>query len=129
MTRGIIRMTEGGKVSMPLIDVWMTTEEIADMFGLPEATVYRAIQSIFKKKELYEHETMQRIPFPRHEQQGWTIETYNLDLILYLTFKLPVRNALVFRKYMTNKAYERSPYEHICIIVDDVDFRSAVARQ
>lgn len=24
---------------------------------------------------------------------------------------------------MTNKAYERNPYEHICIIVDDVDFR------
>jgi hypothetical protein len=23
---------------------------------------------------------------------------------------------------MTNKAYERNPYEHICIIVDDVDF-------
>lgn len=128
MTRGIIRMTDGSRVSMPLIDVWMTTEEIADMFGLPEATVYRAIQSAFKKKELYEHETVMRIPFPRHEQQGWTIEVYNLDLIFYLTFKLPVRNALVFRKYMMNKAYERSPYEHICIIVDDVDFRSALAR-
>ena len=127
MTRGIIRMTDGGKVSMPLIDVWMTTEEIADMFGLPEGRIYQTIRSIYKKRELYEHETMQRIPFPRHE--GWTKEVYNLDLILYLTFRLPVRNALVFRKYMTNKAYERSPYEHICIIVDDVDFRSAVARQ
>ena len=30
MSRGIIRMAEGGKVSMPLIDVWMTKEEIAD---------------------------------------------------------------------------------------------------
>lgn len=27
-------MTEGGTVSMPLIDVWMTTEEVADMFGI-----------------------------------------------------------------------------------------------
>ena len=62
MNRGIIRMTEGGKVSMPLIDVWMTKEEIADMFGLPEASVFRAIRSIYKKSELYEHETMQRTP-------------------------------------------------------------------
>ena len=122
MKRGIIRMTEGGKVSMPLIDVWMTTEEIADMLGLPEALIYRTIRSIYKKSELYEHETADRIPFPRHEHQGWTIEVYNLDLILYLTYKLPSRNAQIFRKYMTNKAYERSPYEHICIIVDDVDF-------
>ena len=57
MERGIIRMTEGGKVSMPLIEVWMTKEEIADMFGLPEALVYRTIRSIYKKSELYEHET------------------------------------------------------------------------
>lgn len=39
MNRGIIRMTEGGKVNMPQIDVWMTRGEIADMFGLPEAPV------------------------------------------------------------------------------------------
>ena len=116
-------MTEGGKVSMPLIDVWMTREEIADMFGLPEASVFRAIRSIYKKGELYEHETTSRIPFPRQESKGWTMEVYNLDLIIYLTYKLPSRNALVFRKYMINKTYERSPYEKICIIVDDVDFR------
>ena len=122
MKRGIIRMTEGGQVTMPQKDVWMTIEEITDMFGLPEAIVYRTIRSIYKKSELYEHETADRIPFPRHEHQGWTIEVYNLDLILYLTYKLPSRNAQIFRKYMTNKAYERSPYEHICIIVDDVDF-------
>ena len=129
MNRGIIRMTEGGKVSMPLIDVWMTREEIADMFGQPETTVFRAIRAIYKHGELYEHETMQRIPFPKHEHQGWTMEVYNLDLILYLTYKQPSRNTQIFRKYMVNKAYERSPYEQICIIVDDVDFRQRSLNQ
>ena len=129
MSRGIIRMTEGGKVTMPLIDVWMTKDEIADMFGLPEALVYRTIRTIYKKSELYEHETADRIPFPRHEHQGWTIEVYNLDLILYLTYKLPSRNAQIFRRYMTNKAYERNPYEHICIIVDDIDCRQRSLNQ
>ena len=70
MKRGIIRMTDGGKVNMPLIDVWMTKEEIADMFGLPEALVYRAIRSIYKKSELYEHETAERIPFPSHKSNA-----------------------------------------------------------
>ena len=124
--RGIIRMTDGGRVAMPQTDVWMTKEEISDMLGLPEADVFRAIRSIYRNSELYEHETMERIPMPRHEHQGWTMEVYNLDMILYLTYKLPSRNAQVFRKYMTNKAYERSPYEHICIIVDDVDFRCSI---
>jgi len=123
MKRGIIRMTDGGQVTMPQKDVWMTIEEIADMFGLPEAIVYRTIRSIYKKSELYEHETAERIPFPSHETDDWTVEVYNLDLVLYLTYKLPSRNAQIFRKYMTNKAYERNPYEHICIIVDDIDFK------
>lgn len=123
MSRGIIRMTEGGRVSMPLTDVWMTKEEIADMFGLSDALVFRAIRLIYKKGELYGHETTDKIPFPGHEHQGWTVEVYNLDLILYLTYKLPSRNAQIFRKYMMNKAYKRNPYEHICIIVDDIDFR------
>ena len=129
MKRGIIRMTEGGKVNMPQIDVWMTKEEIADMFGLPEDLIFRTICSIYKKSELYEHETANRIPFPKKESKGWTMEVYNLDLILYLTYKLPSRNAQIFRKYMTNKAYERNPYEHIRIIVDDVDFRQRSLNQ
>ena len=79
-------MTEGGKVSMPLIDVWMTKEEIADMFGLPEALIFRTIRSIYKKSELYEHETANRIPFPKKESKGWTMEVYNLDSIIYLTY-------------------------------------------
>ena len=81
MKRGIIRMTDGGKVSMPLIDVWMTKEEIADMFGLPEALIFRTIRSIYKKGELYEHETAERIPVPSHEADGWTIEVYNLKMV------------------------------------------------
>ena len=101
-------MTEGGHVDMPLIDVWMTKEEIADMLGLSEAIIARTIRTIYKNREQYEADTMQRIPFPRHEHQGWTIEVYNLDFIIYLTYKL------------------RSPYEHICIIVDDVDFRQCI---
>ena len=123
MKRGIIRMTDGGQVTMPQKDVWITIEEITDMFGLPEAIVYRTIRSIYKKSELYEHETAERIPFPGHETDDWTVEVYNLDLILYLTYKLPSRNAQIFRKYMTNKAYEQNPYEHICVIVDNIDFK------
>ena len=121
MKRGIITMTDGGRVTMPQQEAWMTCDEIADMFGLLYATVARAIRSIYKKGELREDETMQLLPYPG--RKGWSFEVYNLDMILYLTYKVPSRNARIFRQYMTNKAYERNPYEHICIIVDDVDFR------
>lgn len=34
-------MTDGGRVSMPQHEVWMTCDEKADMFGLLHATVAR----------------------------------------------------------------------------------------
>lgn len=127
MKRGIITMTDGGRVTMPQQEVWMTCDEIADMFGLLYATVARAIRSIYKKGELSEDETMQLLPYP--SRKGWAFEVYNLDMILYLTYKVPSRNARIFRQYMMNKAYARNPYEHICIIVDDVDFRQNPVRE
>lgn len=127
MKRGIITMTDGGRVTMPQQEVWMTCDEIADMFGLLHATVARAIRSIYKKGELREDETMQLLPYP--SRKGWSFEVYNLDMILYLTYKMPSRNARIFRQYMTNKAYARNPYEHICIIVDDVDFRQNLVKE
>ena len=127
MRRGIITMTDGGRVTMPQQEVWMTCDEIADMFGLLHATVARAIRSIYKKGELREDETMQLLPYP--SRKGWSFEVYNLDMILYLTYKMPSRNARIFRQYMTNKAYARNPYEHICIIVDDVDFRQNLVKE
>lgn len=127
MKRGIITMTDGGRVTMPQQEVWMTCDEIADMFGLLHATVARTIRSIYKKGELREDETMQLLPYP--SRKGWSFEVYNLDMILYLTYKMPSRNARIFRQYMTNKAYARNPYEHICIIVDDVDFRQNLVKE
>ncbi len=113
-------MTNGGRVTMPQQEVWMTCDEIADMFGMQHATVFRAIRSIYKKGELHEDETMQLVPYP--SRKSWSVEVYNLDMILYLTYKVPSRNARIFRQYIKNKAYATNPYEHICIIVDDVDF-------
>jgi len=43
--RGIIRMKEGGIITMPDKDVWMTVDEIADMLFVSSATVFCMIRS------------------------------------------------------------------------------------
>ena len=102
MKRGIIRMTEGGKVSMPLTDVWMTKEEIADMFGLPEALILRTIRSIYKKSEQYEHETANRIPFPKQESKGWTKEVYPTYFILLIIATFLIRSKMFIRMILVS---------------------------
>ena len=55
--RGIIRMTEGGIVTMPDKDVWMTVDEIADMLFVPSAVVFRTIRSLYKNSIAREEDT------------------------------------------------------------------------
>ena len=55
--RGIIRMTEGGIITMPNKDVWMTVDEIADMLFVSSAIVFRTIRSIYIIKVLHVRRT------------------------------------------------------------------------
>ena len=61
--RGIIRMTEGGIITMPDKDVWMTIDEIADMLFVPSAVVFRTIRSIYNNSIAREEDTP-LVPFP-----------------------------------------------------------------
>jgi len=56
--RGIIRMTEGGIITMPDKDVWMTVDEIADMLFVPSAVVFRTIRSIYNNSIAREYKNV-----------------------------------------------------------------------
>ena len=74
--RGIIRMTEGGIITMPDKDVWMTVDEIADMFFVSSATVFRKIRSIYNKGIAHEEDTHGSFRlFPHHP--NWNIDVFN----------------------------------------------------
>lgn len=80
--RGIIRMTEGGIVTMPDNDVWMTVDEIADMLFVPSAVVFRTIRSIYKNRIAREedtHGTFRLFPY----RPNWNIDVYNIDYVLW----------------------------------------------
>ena len=57
MDRGIITISKNGVVGVPSAPVSITQFEIADFFGVLSSVVRKAIQSIYKNKELNEVET------------------------------------------------------------------------
>ena len=61
MERGIITISKNGVVGVPSAPIWMTQFEIADFFGVFSSVVRKAIQSIYKNKELNEVETQKYI--------------------------------------------------------------------
>lgn len=48
MNRGIITISESGTVSMPTDTVWMTMQEIADMYNVFGCYVRKAVKAVFK---------------------------------------------------------------------------------
>ena len=48
MNRGVITISESGTVSMPTDTVWMTMQEIADMYNVFGCYVRKAVKAIFQ---------------------------------------------------------------------------------
>ena len=114
--RGIIRMTEGGIVTMPDKDVWMTVDEIADMLFVSSATVFRMIRSIYNKGIVREEDTHGSFRlFPYHP--NWSIDVYNLEIVIRLAYAIDSENSHKFRKYIMNRLMGRPMYENVCVFL------------
>ena len=113
--RGIIRMTEGGIVTMPDKNVWMTVDEIADMLFVPSAEVFRMIRSINKGivREEDTHGSFRLFPY----HPNWNIDVYNLEMVIRLAYAIDSHNSQKFRKYIMNRLMGRPMYENVCVFL------------
>ena len=120
--RGIIRMTEGGIVTMPDKDVWMTVDEIADMLFVSSATVFRVIRSIYNKGIAYEEGTHGSFRLFLYNPD-WNIDVYNLEMVIRLAYAIESDNSRKFRQFIMNRFMGRPMYENVCIVINMDDYR------
>ena len=115
--RGIIRMTEGGIVTMPDKDVWMTVDEIADMLFVSSAIIFRMIRSIYNKgiaREEDTHGSFRLFPY----RPDWNIDVYNLEMVIRLAYTIDSHNSHKFRKYIMNRLMGKPMYDNVCITLN-----------
>ena len=118
--RGIIQMTEGGMITMSDKDVWMTVDEIADMFFVSSAIVFRTICSIYNKGIAHEEDTHGSFRlFPYHP--NWNIDVYNLEMVIRLAYAIDSNNSHKFRQFIMNRLMGRPMYENVCIMLNMTD--------
>lgn len=99
MQRGIITISENGVVGIPAAPVWMTQFEIADLFGVFSCVVRKAIQSIYKNKELNEVETQKYIRQP----DSISYDVYDIEMIIAVAFRICSRESALFRRFVINE--------------------------
>lgn len=73
--------------------------EIADFFGVFSSVVRKAIQSIYKNKELNEVETQKYI----RQTDGISYDVYNLEMVVAVAFRICSRESILFRKFVVNE--------------------------
>ena len=99
MNRGIITISETGTVTMPIVPIWMTKFEIADLFGVFSCDVRKAIHAIYKNKELNELDTMKYLRQP----DGISYDVYSLEMIIAIAFRICSKESILFRRFIISK--------------------------
>ena len=100
MNREIITISETGSVTMPTALVWMTQQEIADLFGVFSCHIRKAIHAIYKNKELDEVQTMKYVRQP----DGISYDTYNIEVVIAVAFRICSKESILFRQFIINRA-------------------------
>ena len=95
----VITISETGTVTMPTVSVWMTQQEIADLFGVFSCHVRKAIRSIYKNKELNELDTIKYL----RQADGISYDVYSLEMIIAVAFKICSKESALFRRFVINE--------------------------
>jgi hypothetical protein len=87
-------------------DVWLTQEQIADLFEIERPGVTQHIKNIFTEGELEETSVSKK--FLRTATDGKNYETkhYNLDMIISLGYRVNSKIATKFRIWATQRLHE-----------------------
>lgn len=100
--RNIIKMDEYGRIHFPSTtnnDIWMSTNELINLFGITSPTLRANITAIYKSSILTEWEVQKCIKL----SNGNNIDVYSLPFIVALSFRLEALGANRVREYVINK--------------------------
>lgn len=80
--------------------VWLTQQQIADLFGVKQPAISKHIANIYKSGELEENSTYSILEYMGNDgKQLYSVRAYNLDMILSIGYRVNSTNATRFRQW------------------------------
>ena len=109
----VIYQTEDGATKIDVRfegeTVWLTQQQMAELFGSSRTNIVEHIQHIYEEGELDEDSTCRKFRQVRDEggrQVSREIPHYNLDMIISLGYRVKSRIATHFRRWATERLKE-----------------------
>lgn len=94
----ILFENQGVKLEVNMKDetVWLTQEQMAQLFAKDRTVITRHINNIFKDGELDEKSNVQKMHFANSDKP---VSLYNLDVIISVGYRVKSKNGVIFRKW------------------------------
>ncbi len=104
----LIYQTESGETKLDVRfqdeTVWLTQEQIAQLFGKAKSTINEHIKNIYAEEELEEQSTLKK--FGNSEFQQKAPNYYNLDAIISVGYRVKSKQGTKFRQWATKRIHE-----------------------
>lgn len=118
MERGYIKIIEE-EIGKPIVEVkivngtvWMFKHEIARLFDVFIQTVSNNFRSIFKSGVLHEDDVTMERKMKNEKGQDVYVTFYNLEAIIFLSYRIDSRYAKAFREWIMVTVYEYKRLKH-----------------
>ena len=112
MERGYIKITEE-EIGKPIVEVrivngtvWMFKHELARLFDVYLQTIGNNFRSIFKTGLLREEEVTMDLKLKNERGNDIYVTYYNLEAIIFLSYRIDSRYAKAFREWVMNALCE-----------------------
>lgn len=118
MNRGVITISESGTVSMPTDTVWMTMQEIADMYNdVFGCYVRKAVKAIFKDGILKEQGVRRHV----RKNDRISYDVYSLELVIAVSFRIDSIESRAFREFIMQAIIKKqtSRTKLVCIFTEN----------
>ena len=79
--------------------VWLTQQQIADLFGVKQPAISKHLKNIFESGELIESSVHSILEYTATDGKSYRTKFYNLDAILSVGYRVNSRNATLFRQW------------------------------
>lgn len=79
--------------------VWLTQQQIADLFGVKQPAISKHLKNIFESEELDEASVHSILEYTAADGKSYRTKFYNLDAILSVGYRVNSRNATLFRQW------------------------------
>ena len=81
--------------------VWLTQQQIADLFGTKRPAITKHLRNIFNSGELDQNSVSSILEHTAADGKTYKTQFYNLDAIIYVGYRVNSINATAFRRWAT----------------------------